>query len=307
MDSEPIHVVVTCRNAAPWVGCCIESLRAQTRRHFTCVIVDDASSDGTEEEIRRAVAADTRFRLLALPQRVWPLHARMIGLTELAQPQVHEIVVLLDGDDWLYDETVLAVIQAAHHERRLLVTYGSHVRTDGTPAGNRPYPLRVQITGAFRKAPWCAVPVRAFRFGLWEHVPEEALRDSQGRLYRTATDRALFLPLLELAGTRSGFISKPLYVYNRETPFNEDKVYPGIPQEVAEEIHAKVPCRPLSKAQAARLLATVPEWTGHGHLDRTGQSPESASRPLTTPVAAGAATDGDFDVATSGCTTRLRR
>lgn len=254
---ETIHVVVTCRNAAPWVDACITSLKGQSWRRFFCVVVEDASTDGTRDRICRAIEPDPRFRLISLPERVWAARARAIGLEHLDDARPDEIVVLIDGDDWLCDRMALSVLHAAHHERRLLVTYGNYVRTDGVPSPAREYPLRVAFTGTFRRCPWYAGHVRSFRYGLWDHVRDDELRDSRGDFFRVATDRALFLPLLELAGTRSGFIRRPLYVYNCAR--QPARPHPDLEAErVVREIHSRSPYGPLSLADAVRLLGPRP-------------------------------------------------
>lgn len=262
-SAETAHVVVTCRNAAPWVGRCIASLRAQLLSRFSCVVVDDASTDATGDAILEATEGDQRFSIVTLPERAWPARARAVGLENLACARPSDIVLLVDGDDWLYDSTVLSMVHAAHHERRLLVTYGSYVRTDGVRPPSAEYPLRVRLAGSFRSCPWYAAPLRTFRFGLWAHVRDDALRDSRGRYYRFATDRALFLPLLELAGIRSGLLRRPLYVYNCDNPNTQLNTLPEV-EPIVREIHAKAPYRPLSIDEAASLLGPPPRGEGDG-------------------------------------------
>ncbi|PRY23007.1 glycosyl transferase family 2 [Aliiruegeria haliotis] len=54
-------------NVAPYVGACIESLKAQTFTDFEVIIVDDGSTDGSDAVAWSAVANDLRFRLLSRP------------------------------------------------------------------------------------------------------------------------------------------------------------------------------------------------------------------------------------------------
>jgi len=44
-------LVVTTGNAAPWIERCIQSIaEQQTRWQWQCLIIDDASNDGTEAD-----------------------------------------------------------------------------------------------------------------------------------------------------------------------------------------------------------------------------------------------------------------
>ena len=69
----------------------------------------------------------------------------------------------------------------------------------------------------------------------------EDLKDDDGQYYKTAYDQALMLPLLEMAGEKSKYISEILHVYNRENPLNVDKVKQKIQFETAQKIRSKKP------------------------------------------------------------------
>ncbi len=259
--SERIHVVVTCHNAHAFVEKSLRSIARQSWRNLSVAVVDDASTDRTAEHTRDAIGDDVRFRLQVLDQRVWQAKAQQIAFASLdARPQ--EIVVLVDGDDWLLSEDALAIIHQLHHERRLLAAYGNYITTDGEVCPwSQDYPLKAKITGTYRSVGWLAAHPKSFRYGLLRHVHESALTDSNGTYFRTAGDHALFLPILELAGTRTGFWKQPLYVYNRANPLNEDKLYPRDQRRDALEVLAKPPYSPLPREVQEHLLLSAPAST----------------------------------------------
>lgn len=254
VSEERIHIVTTCHNARPFVERTLASIRDQTWPNLSVMVIDDASSDGTASFLQHASRDDPRIRVRVLKRRVWAARARKLALDALdARPE--QIVVLVDGDDWLSSPTSLETIHRFHHERRLLAAYGNHVTTDGQPCPwGRDYPLAAKITNAYRSVGWLAAHPRSFRYGLWSHVESRALRDRHQRYRRCATDVALFLPILELAGMRTGFLSEPLYVYNRETPLNIDKVDREGQRRAALDVLSQPPHEPLSPARQAQLL-----------------------------------------------------
>jgi glycosyltransferase involved in cell wall biosynthesis len=252
--NERMHVVVTCHNASRFIEKSITSIRHQTWQSLSVMVVVDASTDGSAERAQEAIGEDSRFRLHVLEQRVWAANARKIALDRL-DARSEEIVVLVDGDDWLLSAETLAIIHQFHHSRRLLVAYGNYITTDDTVgAWGRDYPLAAKITGTHRSIGWLCAPPRSFRYGLWSHVQPGALKDSSGEYFRVATDIALFLPILELAGMRSGFLKQPLYVYNRETPFNNDKIEPQVQRQTALEILHRPPYAALPGEVQRSLL-----------------------------------------------------
>jgi glycosyltransferase involved in cell wall biosynthesis len=87
-----VSVVVPLFNKAPYIGRCLESIRAQTVQDFEVVVIDDGSTDGGGD-VARSVG-DSRFRVIAQPNRGEGA-ARNRGITEAAG----ELIAFLDADD----------------------------------------------------------------------------------------------------------------------------------------------------------------------------------------------------------------
>lgn len=169
-----------------------------------------------------APPTDARARCLAsVPQNVKHFY---IDAAEQRPPKSHfenllaavddrfddEIVVSLDGDDWLLPGA-LARVQA-EHDRGALVTYGSFQYADGRPGFARA--LTEAEWRAPRQAPWVTTHLRTFRAHLLRKIDPEHLR-YQGRWLDHARDLALMYPLLEMCGPeRARYIPEVLYVYN---------------------------------------------------------------------------------------------
>jgi glycosyltransferase involved in cell wall biosynthesis len=88
----------------------LKSVREQTYPYYSCVIVDDHSTDGTVALARKFQDADDRFLVFENPVNKGACHCRNLGLS-LAQT---EHIVFLDSDDiWLphFLETMLGAIR----------------------------------------------------------------------------------------------------------------------------------------------------------------------------------------------------
>lgn len=59
-----ISVIVPVYNAAPWLGRCVESLRAQTYKNIEIILIDDDSSDGSDKICQEFAKKDARVKLL---------------------------------------------------------------------------------------------------------------------------------------------------------------------------------------------------------------------------------------------------
>ena len=117
-----VSILLPAFNAAATLSACLRSIQRQTERHWRCVIVDDGSTDTTEECIRTHVAGDDRFETIALPHQglVAALNA---GLAHCDG----QYVARMDADDVMHRDRLaaqLAALTAAPH----LVGVGCHVR-----------------------------------------------------------------------------------------------------------------------------------------------------------------------------------
>jgi len=137
----------------------------------------------------------------------------------LASVADDEVVVSLDGDDWLLPGA-LARIQA-EHDAGALVTYGNYRYADGRPGHCRA--MLPEELAHPRQAPWLASHPKTFRAGLFRRI-NHADFQSVGMWLPHARDMALMFPLLEMAGSRAHFIPDVLYVYNfaNSTEHNAD-------------------------------------------------------------------------------------
>ena len=113
-----VAVVITCYNYRSYVERAIRSVLAQTYRNWDCVIVDDASTDGSADHIRQLLAAidDPRLRLLARSQNGGQITGFRDGFAATDAP----FVAFLDADDaWLPDFLL------AHLSAHLNATYSA--------------------------------------------------------------------------------------------------------------------------------------------------------------------------------------
>lgn len=107
-----ITVILTVFNDARFVGDAIESLKTQTLGSWRCVVVDDASTDDTIEAVLRDTEGDPRFTLIANDENQGLAAARNVGVAEASS----EFICFLDGDDFLYPDSLGARLRAMRGE-----------------------------------------------------------------------------------------------------------------------------------------------------------------------------------------------
>jgi len=219
-----IKVIVPVYNSEKWISKTIESIKNQTCKNFECLIADDMSTDNTANVIMENIKDDERFSAVINTERKYALKNVYDGFKKLGTHE-EDILVTVDGDDWLYNEFVFDKLNKVYEERDCLLTYGSFLEY---PSGQthayylEPYSQHVIGNNLFRESPWKASHLRTFKKKLFDRLKKEDLMDANtGKFYDAAGDLAQMYPLIEMAGDRSAHIRDILYVYNKQNPLSE--------------------------------------------------------------------------------------
>ena len=209
-----VHFTVTstAKNAVQWVPKCIESVRRQTYQNWYHVY-SAADADTHVAAVHclhsRLAAQYSSASILENVWRVWK---------ELPDD---EIIVWLDGDDWLATDHALQIIADAYaDEPAPWLTYGSF-KFSSHPGVETPYLGTRYPQGAnVRRDVWRASHLKTFRAGLVKRIDERDLKRRDGSWIDLCTDRAFMLPMLEMAGERYTALPHVLSVYNWEASYS---------------------------------------------------------------------------------------
>jgi len=234
-------IVIPAYNVDKWIATNIMSIRGQQYSDYEVILIDDISTDKTLQSAYASVEEDSRFIIKENKEKCYALKNIVEGIKDLV-PNDDDIIVLLDGDDWLKDRNVLSKIKEVYDNTNCLVTYGSYITyPEGIRAWNvSKYPQPVIENSSYREDPqWRASHLRTFKYGLWKKIKDEDFRDSTGEYYRMTWDMAIMFPLLEMSGQRHEYIQDALYIYNRSNPLNDDKVDHQLQISTERQIRAK--------------------------------------------------------------------
>lgn len=112
--SSRVAIIIPAYNAGRYVAWTLESVLAQTEADWTCVIVDDGSSDDTAAVVGRFVERDPRFKFIR-QSNGGVCKARTVGLAALDAET--EYLIFLDADDIWLPHTLARLIDAIEAPR----------------------------------------------------------------------------------------------------------------------------------------------------------------------------------------------
>jgi glycosyltransferase involved in cell wall biosynthesis len=268
-----IKIIVPFYNPGKFLDRCVNSLLTQDYENYEILFIDDCSSDGSFNKIpavkykgdengellkdeKGEPAIESKHPLLD-KTKCQNILAWRSGERATALPNLHngimrfatdpnDIVVIVDGDDWLFNKKVLSYINDFYNKNsECWMMYGSSKWTDNRPCCAKEYTKK--DFKSLRKVPFKISHIRTFRAGLYVSIAEqdfdyECMKNSNGEWYKMSYDVAMFLPMLEMAGKEHVYYNNtPLYVYNRENPISDDKVNQKLQTSIHIEVFNKNP------------------------------------------------------------------
>ena len=239
MNNNHFKIIIPLYNCEKYIKQCIENIQWQTYDNFQCIVVDDISTDNSLSIIMKTIGSDIRFRVIANTEKKFALQNIYEGILE-SKPNNEDIIITVDGDDWLADDTVLEKLNTVYSKSQCWLTYGSYMEYPSGQKGK----FSVQIpdyiieNNLFRENQWMSSHLRTFKYHLWKQIKVEDMLDSEGKFYKSAWDLAFMFPMLEMAGHRSKYISDILYVY-RQHEFNDHQVNHLLQLQYEREIRGK--------------------------------------------------------------------
>ena len=128
-------------NRAALLPRALASARAQDYPHLEILVLDNASTDGSEALCRAAAAADGRIRYLRQPRNVGPVANFNAGLAAAAG----RYFMWLADDDWITPNYVSACVAVLERDPGVALAAGRAELPEETPDKRLPAPIDVRL------------------------------------------------------------------------------------------------------------------------------------------------------------------
>lgn len=239
MTNNHFKIITPLYNVREWIPKLIKSIQLQNYENFECYLVDDISTDGSNEIIRELIKDDKRFTLIENTEKKFALK-NIYDAISVSGDDPEDIIVTLDGDDWLATKKTLEILNNTYNEYGCFLTYGSYIEFPSKQKGKFCLEIPEQIvkTSSYRSNRWLSSHLRTFKRHLWNSIKLEDLKKDD-EFFRMTWDMAFMFPMLETAGPLAVHIDKILYCYNRQNPLNDDKVDHTLQLQTESYIRAK--------------------------------------------------------------------
>lgn len=213
-----IKVLVQYWNCEQWLQKCINSIQTQADVEFECHIADDMSTDGSVAIVKEMIKDDPRFTFTQRTEKYWQVRNYYEYTHEQCEDE--DIIVHVDGDDWLANKFVLRDVQKDYDsDPELWIAYGQFQFLNGTMGFSAP----VEDWDNIRYSMWTTSHLRTYKAWLFNLIKEKDCKYF-GEWTECTGDKFILYPMLEMAGKEhTKFVPDVRYIYNDQNPLNEHK------------------------------------------------------------------------------------
>lgn len=231
-----IIVMTTVYNAEKYIEKCLASLVSQHHKDFKCFVIDDMSTDLTVQKAMSLIKDDSRFNVIVNKTKTYKNGNYYKVLNEMKDINENDVVVELDGDDYLPDAKVLTRIYDVYKDDNVWITNGSFRYSMGQIG----FSSEQKNFENLRTDRFTASHLRTWRVFLWRAIRDEDHKDSNGNWLKVNADLAYMLPMLEMSGKEHyKFLPEVNLIYNEQNPINDHKVDMGLVNRLASEIRKR--------------------------------------------------------------------
>lgn len=211
-----IIFIVPCFNAEKNLKKLSDSLIAQTNINWSCVMIDDMSTDQTWDKICELSKSDGRFAGIQNKEKKYALR-NIVEEARKYQDDESCVIAVIDGDDQLCNKNTVNILAEKYAKGEDVVwtahkwdINGMNISKD-MPKNVNPY-----------QWPWSTSHLRTFRAKLLEKINDKNFQNIQGEWFKRGYDQALMLPVLSLTKKRC-YVEEVCYLYNIESVSVNDR------------------------------------------------------------------------------------
>ena len=229
-DQRKIVVISPFYNADEFIERCINSVAAQIYNNYEHILIDDCSTETSNTALNTIANLPEnirhKFKLIKNSTNQGAVYNHINTIRDLNDD---DIVILLDGDDWLTNSPDIFQYYNHIHENNDF-TYGSCWSVvDNIPLVSQPYPSQVKANKSYREhmfnwyAPY--THLRTLKAKLIKYEDNSAFMDKDGNWFKAGGDLATFYQAIENCDSDRIYCSADVvYQYNDAHPHNDYKV-----------------------------------------------------------------------------------
>lgn len=244
LKNHPFAILIVGANNGAFVAKTLSSVLSQNYDAYKVIYIDDASDDGSFEVAKDYIYESDQFSKVTLVRNEEKLGVLANLYRAVQTLSDEEIVVVLQGEDWLAHEWVLQRLNAYYADPDLWIAFAKY----------KNFPSYETVEGMelnesfLRSLPFARLQCNTFYAALFKQIKESDLVCG-GDFLRAHAEMAYMMPMLEMAKNHACCIPEILYIRNLQSCYKESK---------ESQIRAEKFIRGLDRYQPLAMLKVNP-------------------------------------------------
>jgi glycosyltransferase involved in cell wall biosynthesis len=215
-------------NAKPYLESHIKSVITQDYNNYLHLLIDDNSTDDSKETVYKYSKLSNNLILKINNENKGAIFNQLSAVEQHVQDD--DIVMLLDGDDWLINNNTIFHYYNDLYDQGYEFTYGSMWSVaDSIPLVAQEYPLHIRQDKQYRSHQFnWRIPYTHLRTVLGRHIKNldnSVFKDTNGNWMRSGHDNPLFYELIERVDSNRIYCNREIVCnYNDTNPLNDYKI-----------------------------------------------------------------------------------
>ncbi len=213
-------IVISAHNNTTYCEKSLFSALTQHYENFRILYIDDASTDDSFSKVTLMASQSPRADKISFISSKEPKGTLSCLYEAIHTCKDNEIVLLVDGSDFLAHENVLRKLAKVYSKPSVWMTYGNFLDYPSyrqIPVKCKQIPKNIVFNNSFRTHEINDVYLKTFYAGLFKQIRKEDLLYKE-KVVNADASLAYFLPLLEMSGKHACFLNEVLYLHTKSTP-----------------------------------------------------------------------------------------
>ena len=236
LDNKDKHFVllIASYNNKEWYKRNLDAAFSQKYKKYTIIYMDDISTDNTGNLVEKYVKKKyphkaAQFILIKNKIKRYCLGNYLFVIERFCPDNA--VLITYDGDDWFANNNVLSYLNSVYQDKNVWLTYGNSLDYPSNKKCRFCLPLnpklieKNEIRENCKKNDWFVHHLRSFYTWLFRKIEYKDFSDENHALFKHTEDVAFMLPMIEMAGIRTKYLNKILYIYNRSNVLNTFNVF----------------------------------------------------------------------------------
>jgi len=254
-QEKKIVVVIPSYNNKEWYKRNLDSVLGQDYSNYQVIYTDDVSTDDTGKLVAEYIKKydyQGKITLVKNKERQGALY-NLYSMVHSCDDDA--IIVTLDGDDWLPNDSILKRLDEVYSSEEVWLTYGQfQMYPHGTMGWATAMPEKIVENNAFREYEHLPTHLRTFYAWLFKKIKLEDFLYN-GRFFTMAWDMAIMFPMIEMAGERHRFIANVMYIYNDANNISDHRISRQLQAHLAQVIRNKKSYNRLSHKSVDKITS----------------------------------------------------